>query len=74
MHLDVANLYQDIGKVWNHLDDFDKAVENYLKSLDINLKKLYEFHISHGRLATLTSVQIPGRYGNLDIKNYFRRK
>lgn len=35
---------------------------------DINIKELIEFHKSHGRLATLTSVQVPGRFGNLDIK------
>lgn len=34
---------------------------------DINLKDLLNFHQSHGRIATLTSVQVPGRFGNLDI-------
>lgn len=34
---------------------------------NVNFKELINFHRSHGRLATLTSVQIPGRYGNLDI-------
>ena len=32
---------------------------------DIDLRLLLEFHYSHGKLATLTSVQIPGRFGNL---------
>jgi glucose-1-phosphate cytidylyltransferase len=30
---------------------------------DINIKKLIEFHKSHGKLATITSVTPPGRYG-----------
>jgi glucose-1-phosphate cytidylyltransferase len=34
---------------------------------DVNFKELLTFHKSHGRLATLTSIQIPGRYGNLEI-------
>jgi glucose-1-phosphate cytidylyltransferase len=34
---------------------------------DINLNDLLNFHKSHGRIATLTSVQVPGRFGNLDI-------
>lgn len=34
---------------------------------DVNLSELLKFHKSHGRLATLTSVQVPGRFGNLEI-------
>lgn len=34
---------------------------------DINLNELLNFHMSHGRIATLTSVQVPGRFGNLEI-------
>ena len=34
---------------------------------DVNFKELLSFHRSHGRLATLTSVQIPGRFGSLEI-------
>jgi glucose-1-phosphate cytidylyltransferase len=34
---------------------------------NINFNELLLFHKSHGRLATLTSVQIPGRFGNLEI-------
>jgi glucose-1-phosphate cytidylyltransferase len=36
---------------------------------DINMKDLLSFHMSHGRLVTLTSVQVPGRFGNLDIND-----
>lgn len=33
---------------------------------DINLHELIKFHKTTGKLATLTSVQIPGRFGNLE--------
>ena len=33
---------------------------------DINIKELLRFHGSHGKLATLTSVQLPGRFGNIE--------
>jgi glucose-1-phosphate cytidylyltransferase len=36
---------------------------------DVNIHELLEFHKSHGRLATLTSVQVPGRFGNLEINS-----
>lgn len=34
---------------------------------DIDIGKLIEFHHAHGKLATVTSVSPPGRYGALDI-------
>lgn len=34
---------------------------------DVNVKELYEFHKSHGKLATLTAIQIDQRFGVLDI-------
>ena len=33
---------------------------------DVNIKKLVNFHENHGKLATLTSVQLPGRFGNIE--------
>lgn len=35
---------------------------------DINITKLLEFHKNHGKLATLTATQPPGRFGALDIE------
>jgi glucose-1-phosphate cytidylyltransferase len=32
---------------------------------DVNIKKLVEFHKSHGKYATVTAVQPPGRFGGL---------
>jgi glucose-1-phosphate cytidylyltransferase len=34
---------------------------------DINIKELVDFHHSHGKMATLTTVQPTGRFGSLDI-------
>jgi glucose-1-phosphate cytidylyltransferase len=34
---------------------------------DVNISRLIEFHQSHGRLATVTAVQPPGRYGALQM-------
>jgi glucose-1-phosphate cytidylyltransferase len=34
---------------------------------NVDLRKLLEFHRSHGRLATLTGVHPPARFGKLDI-------
>lgn len=34
---------------------------------DININELVEFHKNHGKLATLTSIQTPGRFGNIEM-------
>ncbi|MBT5471762.1 MAG: glucose-1-phosphate cytidylyltransferase [Nitrospina sp.] len=36
---------------------------------DINIKELIDFHNTQGTLATVTSVQPPGRFGALDIEH-----
>lgn len=58
-----------------------KRVEKYIKDeeafcftygdgvSDINIAKLVEFHKLHGKLATLTAVTPPGKFGALDIKD-----
>ena len=35
---------------------------------DVNLKKLVEFHQSHGRIATITAVNVGQRFGVLDVQ------
>ncbi|WP_343567427.1 glucose-1-phosphate cytidylyltransferase [Sphingobacterium sp.] len=35
---------------------------------DVNIRELVKFHKSHGKLATLTSVQTPGRFGNIEMR------
>ena len=34
---------------------------------DINIKELVKFHRSHGKMATVTAIQPPGRYGSLAL-------
>ncbi len=34
---------------------------------DVNIRELIKFHQQHGKLATVTAVQPPGRYGALEI-------
>jgi glucose-1-phosphate cytidylyltransferase len=36
---------------------------------DINISELVTFHKNHGKLVTLTSIQTPGRYGNIEMDN-----
>jgi len=36
---------------------------------NVNIKKLIDFHKSHGKQATLTAVYPPGRFGALNIKD-----
>jgi glucose-1-phosphate cytidylyltransferase len=36
---------------------------------DVNVSKLLEFHKSHGKIATLTAIRPPGRFGALQIEN-----
>jgi glucose-1-phosphate cytidylyltransferase len=35
---------------------------------DININALLDFHKSHGKIATLTTIKAPGRFGNLEIE------
>lgn len=35
---------------------------------NVDLRKLLEFHKNHGKLATVTAVRPPARYGHLDIQ------
>lgn len=35
---------------------------------NVSIRKLLEFHEAHGRLATVTAVRPPARFGHLDIK------
>jgi len=57
-----------------------KKIEKYIKEDtfmvtygdgvgNINIKKLLEFHKSHGKLATVTGVRPPSLFGELQVKN-----
>ena len=36
---------------------------------DVDLQKLMAFHLSHGKIATVTGVHPPGRFGELEFNN-----
>lgn len=58
-----------IKRIKQYLDD-DTFMLTYGDGLsDINLKALLEFHKTHGKLATLTSIQTPGRFGNIEMES-----
>lgn len=58
-----------------------KRVENYIKDekafcftygdgvADVNISELIDFHHQHEKLATVTAVQPPGRYGALNMED-----
>jgi len=55
-----------IKKIKKHVQD-ETFMLTYGDGLaDINLNHLLEFHKSTGKLATITSVQLPGRFGNIE--------
>ena len=54
-----------VARVAKYIDD-DAFMLTYGDGLaDINIKKLVAFHKGHGRIATVTGVHIPSRFGKL---------
>ena len=54
-----------LRRVREYLDD-DAFCFTYGDGVaDIDIGKLVEFHCAHGKLATVTAIQPPGRYGAL---------
>lgn len=48
----------------------DRVIATYGDGLaNVSIKKLLSFHKSHGRLATVTAVRPPARFGYLDIND-----
>lgn len=59
-----------LKQVADYLTDEDDFLFTYGDGVgDIDITKSIEFHRQHGKLATLTSVYPPGRFGALEIKN-----
>jgi glucose-1-phosphate cytidylyltransferase len=53
-----------------HLDGDDVFCMTYGDGVgDVNIKELIAFHGAHGRLATLTAVHPPARFGALEIQS-----
>jgi glucose-1-phosphate cytidylyltransferase len=58
-----------LKKIKDHLIDEKYFFMTYGDGLsDINFSESLNFHIQHGKLATVTAVQPPGRYGVLNIE------
>jgi glucose-1-phosphate cytidylyltransferase len=57
-----------LKRVSQHLDAEEPFCFTYGDGLaDIDIAGLVSFHRSHGRLATVTAIQPPGRYGAVEI-------
>jgi len=57
-----------LKRVRNHVGD-DTFCFTYGDGVaDIDLKALIDFHRAHGKYATVTAIQPPGRYGALDLE------
>ena len=52
---------------------FEKGENFYLTYGDgvsnVNIKKLYKYHLKHKKICTLTAVRPPARFGELKLKN-----
>jgi glucose-1-phosphate cytidylyltransferase len=60
-----------LKRVKNYLKDEEAFCFTYGDGLaNVNIRELIKFHINQGKLATVTAVQPPGRYGALDIKDH----
>src|SRR5205823_2281769 len=35
---------------------------------DVNVRKLVDYHLAHGRIGTVTAVQPPGRFGEIELE------
>ncbi len=57
-----------LKRVSEYVKDEEEFCFTYGDGLsDVNITKLVKFHQQHGRLATVTGVQPPGRYGALEL-------
>jgi glucose-1-phosphate cytidylyltransferase len=56
-----------LGRVRRYLDDSTFCMTYGDGVSDVNIKALVEFHRQHGKRATVTAVQPPGRFGAMEI-------
>lgn len=57
-----------LKRVASHVRDEELFCFTYGDGLsDLNITRLIEFHQAHGKLATVTAVRPPGRYGTLSV-------
>lgn len=56
-----------LQRVWHYLDG-DRFMLTYGDGLaDLDISRVLDFHLSHGRLATVTTVRPVGRFGTVDV-------
>ncbi len=61
-----------LKRVAKYLNDSPFFLFTYGDGLsDVNISKLVEFHKYHGRLATVTGVMPPGRFGSLKVEDKY---
>ena len=70
IHLVDTGLYTQTGGRLNRLRNWLREDETFMFTYgdgvaDIDLKALLEFHKSHGKLATVTTVRSPARFGRI---------
>lgn len=59
-----------LKQIEKYLKDADLIMMTYGDGLsDVNLKQLLEFHQQHGKIATITGVSPPSRFGELMVKD-----
>jgi glucose-1-phosphate cytidylyltransferase len=56
-----------LGRVRRYLDDTTFCMTYGDGVSDVNIRALLEFHRQHGKRATVTAVQPPGRFGAMEI-------
>ena len=57
-----------LARVAQYLDDEPFAFTYGDGLADVNISELVKFHHEHGKIATLTAVQPPGRFGTISFK------
>jgi glucose-1-phosphate cytidylyltransferase len=64
-----------LARVAEHLRDEAEFCFTYGDGVaDVDITRLVEFHRAHGRAATITAVQPPGRYGALEMSGQTVRR
>jgi glucose-1-phosphate cytidylyltransferase len=62
-----------LKRVAQHIKDEEAFCFTYGDGVsDINISELISFHKNHGKMATLTAVYPPGRFGAIDINSDYR--
>jgi len=59
-----------LKRIYDYVKDEEDFFMTYGDGVsNVNIKELYDFHKKHGKIATMTVVKPPGRFGSVEIKN-----